>query len=243
MTKRLFSGRSRRTGSCEVPEVLSETAVAAGTTSTSAEPKRRVSGHLLALTGALSAIAIATLSGTASAAAVISTNACNTASLTQPFLPWGDATPYELVPGGNFEGGLPGWTLTGDAHTVAGGEPYAVDGTVGNASLSLPAGASAQTPLVCVNAAYPTFRFFGRDDGLLSSVLVQVVYRTPVGLTVTVPVGVVALSGSWQPTLPMLTASAVEGALSGGTAQIALRFTALTGTSQIDDIYVDPRLK
>ena len=96
---------------------------------------------------------------------------------------------------------------------------------------------------MCVNAAYPTFRFFGRDDGLLSSVLVQVVYRTPVGLTVTVPVGVVALSGSWQPTLPMLTASAVEGALSGGTAQIALRFTALTGTSQIDDIYVDPRLK
>lgn len=30
--------------------------------------------------------------------------------------------------------------------------------------------------------------------------------------------------------------------LSGGTAQVALRFTELTGSSQIDDVYVDPRM-
>jgi hypothetical protein len=202
-----------------------------------------VTSRLLAVIGALSAVAITSLPGAGAQAAVIATNACNNAPLTQPFLPWGDATSYEMVPGGDFEGSLSGWTLTGGAHTVAGGEPYAVDGTVGTSSLSLPAGASAQTPPVCVNAAYPTFRFFGRDDTLPSSLLVQVVYLTPAGLTVTLPVGVVALSGSWQPTAPMLTASAVEGALSGGTAQIALRFTALTGTTQIDDVYVDPRLK
>ena len=243
MTKRLFSGRSRRTRSFEVPAVLSKIAAEAAKTSTSPAPRRRVSSRLLALTGALSAIAITSLPGAGAQAAVIATNACNGAALTQPFLPWGDATSYELVPGGDFEGSLSGWTLSGDAHIVAGGEPYAVDGTVGSSSLSLPAGATAQTPLVCVNAAYPTFRFFGRNDSLLSSVLVQVVYRTPLGVTVTVPVGVVALSTDWQPTLPMLTASAVEGALSGGTAEIALRFTALTGTAQIDDVYVDPRLK
>ena len=40
----------------------------------------------------------------------------------------------------------------------------------------------------------------------------------------------------------MLTASAVTGALAGGTTQVALRFTALLGPSQIDDVYVDPRL-
>ncbi len=51
-----------------------------------------------------------------------------------------------------------------------------------------------------------------------------------------------ALGSSWAASLPMLTASAVTGALSQGTAQVALRFTALTGDSQIDDVFVDPRM-
>jgi hypothetical protein len=140
------------------------------------------------------------------------------------------------VPGGNFEGSLSAWTLSGGAHTVPASAP------VGPSSLSLSAGATAQTPPVCVNAAYPTFRFFARNGGLLSSVIVQVVYKTPIGLTVVVPVGIVALSGSWQPTSPMLTGGSLESDLSGGAAQIALRFTALTGSTQIDDVYVDPRV-
>jgi hypothetical protein len=39
----------------------------------------------------------------------------------------------------------------------------------------------------------------------------------------------------------MPTASAVQGAISGGIAQVALRFTAIGGASQIDDIFIDPR--
>jgi hypothetical protein len=57
-----------------------------------------------------------------------------------------------------------------------------------------------------------------------------------------IPVGIVAVSGSWKPTLPMTTLSAVPGALNGGTAQVALRFAALTGASQVDDVFVDPRM-
>jgi hypothetical protein len=57
---------------------------------------------------------------------------------------------------------------------------------------------------------------------------------------VPLPVGTVALGGSWAPTLPMLTGSAVGGLVSGGTAQVALRFTAVTGSWQIDDVFVDP---
>jgi hypothetical protein len=93
-----------------------------------------------------------------------------------------------------------------------------------------------------VNASYPTFRFFVRNGGLLSTLAVEVVYKTALG-PVALPLGVVALSGSWQPTLPMLTGSVVAGLLSGGTAQAALRFTALTGPSQIDDVYIDPRMR
>ena len=198
--------------------------------------------RLFLVAGVLSGFALTALPAASAQAALISTGACDKSALTKPFAPWGDAGLYKLVPGGDFEGSLSGWTLSGGAHTVAGSEPYAVTGSLGSSSLSLAAGASAQTPFTCVNAAYPTFRFLARNGGALSSILVTVVYRSPIGGVVTVPVGAVALSHGWQPSLPMLTASAVEGALSGGTAQVALRFTAVGGASQIDDVFVDPRV-
>ena len=209
----------------------------------SAAPIRPRSRRLVLAAGVLGGLAITVLSAASAQAALISTSACDSSTLTQPFLPWGDSNEYKLIPGGDFEGSLAGWTLSGGARKVAGSEPYGATKSVGSSSLSLPAGASAQTPFTCVNAAYPTFRFFARNDGPASSVLVSVVYSAPLLGTVSVPVGTVTLGNGWQPTLPMLTASAVEGAVSGGTAQVALRFTAIGGSSQIDDIFVDPRMK
>jgi hypothetical protein len=92
-----------------------------------------------------------------------------------------------------------------------------------------------------VNASDPTFRFFAKNTGLLSALTVQVVYKTALG-EVALPLGVSALSANWNPTLPMLTGSVVGGLLSGGTAEAALRFTELTGSSQIDDVFIDPRM-
>lgn len=187
-------------------------------------------------------LALCALPCSAAQAALISSGACNESALTQPFAKWGDSNLYELAPQGNFEGSLSQWTLTGGAGRSPESEPYAVTGALGKWSLALPAGASAQSPYTCVNASYPTFRFFARNDGLLSTVIVQVVYKTPLG-PVALPLGTVALSGSWRPTLPMLTGSVAGGLLSGGTAQVALRFTALIGRSQIDDVYIDPRMR
>ena len=187
-------------------------------------------------------LALMSFSAAPAGAALVSTGACSDAKLTQPFARWGDQSTYELAPGGDFEGSLAGWTLGGGAARVAGGEPYGATGAASADSLALPAGSSAQSPYVCVNASYPTFRFFARNSGLLSTVLVQVVYKTALG-TVALPLGAVALSGEWQPTLPMLTGSLAGGLLSGGTAQAALRFTALTGSSRIDDVFVDPRMR
>ena len=195
--------------------------------------------RLLAL--ACAAAGLAAVPATSAQAAVIATGACDASALTTPFAAWGDQSSYKLVPGGDFEGSLSGWSLSGGARTVAGSEPYAATGHVGSSSLYLPAGSTAQSPYTCVNAAYPTLRFFGRNAGLLSNVVVSVVYPSPLGGTIAIPVGTVSLSGSWHPTLPMLTASAVTGALSGGTTQVALRFTAIGGASQIDDVFVDPR--
>jgi hypothetical protein len=175
-------------------------------------------------------------------ATLISGGACNEASLSQPFLKWGDASSYELVPGGNFESSSTGWTLSGGAQRTAGSESYGASGANGSYSLALPSGASAESPYTCVNAAYPTFRFFARSKALLSTVLVTVIYRTALG-SVALPLGVAAPGSQWQPTLPMLTGSVVGGALSGGTAEVALRFTSLTGSSDIDDVFIDPRMK
>jgi hypothetical protein len=194
----------------------------------------------IALLAAVSAISL--LSAAPAQAALVSTGACNEAALSQPFAQWGDTNSYELVPQGDFEGSLSQWTLGGGASRAPESEPYGVTGEVGHYSLALPAGATAQSPYTCVNASYPSFRFFARNEGLLSTVVVQVVYKTVLG-PVALPLGAVALSGTWQPTLPMLTGSVVGGLLSGGTAQVALRFTALTGESRIDDIYIDPRMR
>jgi hypothetical protein len=196
----------------------------------------------LASAFALAGVSLSLIASAPAQAALVDTGACNEAALSQPFASWGDSSTYELLPGGDFEGSLAGWTLAGGAQRVAGSEPYGATGSVGAYSLSLPAGATAQSPFTCVDAAYPSLRFFARNRALLATVLVQLVYQTPVG-PVTVPVGAAALSASWQPTLPMLTASVVTGALSNGTAQVAVRFTALIGSSQIDDVFVDPHMR
>ena len=99
------------------------------------------------------------------------------------------------------------------------------------------------SPFTCVDAAYPTFRFFAHNSGLLSTVLVSVVYKPLLGIPVAVPVGPVLLSPSWAPSAPMLTVSVLTGLLHGGTVPMALRFTAVTGSSQIDDVFVDPHMR
>jgi hypothetical protein len=197
--------------------------------------------------GLLGALALAFLPVTsAKAASLISTDACDNATLTQPFAQFSDSTQYKLVPGGDFEGSLSGWTLSGGARLVTGSEPFGATGKVGKSSMYLPAGASVQSPYTCVDAAYPMFRLFGRNTGLLSTVAVSIVYKEPLLGATAVPIGTIALSGNWAPTAKMLTLSAVQGIvnglLTGQTPQVALRFTALIGSSQIDDVYVDPHM-
>jgi hypothetical protein len=161
---------------------------------------------------------------------VVNLNACNSSALTQPFSRWLDLADYELAPGGDFEGST--WTLTGGAQLVAGSEPYRATGALGSSSLSLPAASSVQSPLTCVDAAYPTIRFFIAGRGLVAVSIID-------GNTV-IPAGVAVAGGEWSPTPVMVTSSAVLGALSGGTTQVSLALTGLSGDPQIDDVFIDP---
>jgi hypothetical protein len=105
----------------------------------------------------------------------------------------------------------------------------------------LPEDASAQSPPICVTAAYPDFRFFALNTPG-SQIVVEVVYQDRAGSQVVIPVGRVTDSDSWAPTRAMPTLSAIAGAASGGVAEVSLRFTARGGPAQIDDVFVDPRL-
>jgi hypothetical protein len=201
------------------------------------------SRHTRLVGAVISALGIAVLSGAPARAALINTDACDSATLSQPFAHFNDTNEYKLVPGGSFESGASGWTLSHGASIVSGSEPFGATGSVGASSAYLPAGASVTSPFTCVDAAYPSFRFFARNNGLLSTVLVSVVYKPLLGIPVAVPVGTAALSPSWSPSMPMLTVSVLTGLLHGGTVPMALRFTALTGSSQIDDVFVDPQMR
>jgi hypothetical protein len=170
-----------------------------------------------------------------------SSGACDGSLLSTPFVAFGDSNAYKLVPGGNFEGSMAGWSLGGGARVVSGNEPYAAAGS-GSHSLLLPAGASVRTPYSCVNASYPSLRLFARTNSLLSTVAVSLEYSNVLGL-VSVPVGVVTLSPSWHPSMPMITAAAIAGLVSGGNTSVAIRFTALLGSSQVDDVFIDPRMR
>ena len=193
-------------------------------------------GSLL-LAGLLAACAFALAGAAPANAGIIATGACDDAALSKPFAAWGDNRDYKLMPGGDFEGPLQGWTVRGA--TAAGGGAQGSGG-----SLLLTPGDYVQTPTTCVNTSYPSFRMFSKTVKGLGTVLVSVVYKVPLLGQVGVPVGVVALNGrEWSPTMTMLTASTVTGVLSNGTAQMAVRFTALTGNVAVDRIFVDPRMR
>jgi hypothetical protein len=200
------------------------------------------SRHTRLVGAVISALGIAVLSGAPAKAALITTDACDNATLSQPFAHFNDSNEYKLVPGGSFESGASGWTLSHGASIVSGSEPFGATGSVGASSARLTAGSSVTSPFTCVDAAYPMFRFFARNSGLLSTVVVSVVYKPLLGIPVAVPVGTVLLSPNWSPSAQMLTVSVLTGLLHGGTVPMAIRFTALTGTSQIDDVFVDPKM-
>jgi hypothetical protein len=192
-------------------------------------PLRRLRSSLAVMI-ALGASGAVALYPSAAQADLINVSNCNGAPLGTPFAPWADPSSYELAPGGDFESSA--WSLTGRAAVTGGSEPFAASGTLGASSLSLPAGSSAQSPPTCVDAAYPTIRFFASGWGTME---VGVAYD---GLEL--PAGVAVVAGGWQPSPLMLTSSALPAAVAGGTTDVSLVLTTLTGSVRVDDVFIDP---
>jgi hypothetical protein len=164
---------------------------------------------------------------------------------SNPFAQWGDDNDYVYVSNGGVENGSAGWTLSRGASVGAGNEPFYVHGAGESHSLSLPSGSSAVSPGICVGIDSPTVRFFanGTASGLFSGLKVDVLFKGPLGLQLSLPVTTIH-SQDWAPTNASLNLGSIAQilGLSGTTSEVQFRFTSQgSGTNfQIDDLYVDP---
>jgi hypothetical protein len=184
---------------------------------------------LLALLAGLAIPANAGLLGTGSA------SYCDPNSSTV-FSPWGDKSNYMLTPGGSFEDGTPAWKLNGGAKIVSGNEPYYLRSKTDRKSLYMPAGSSATTPTMCFAAGDWHMRFVGTGTG---QVRVAVTVNSLLGLVSILDGGTVSGNGTWKPSPQVsLLLTNVGGLLT--TKAVSLRFTATSGASTIDDVYLDP---
>jgi hypothetical protein len=184
-------------------------------------------------------VAVALVPVQASAAA----STCGVRALSQPFLPWLDSRHYFLLPGGDLES-TTGWTFSGGARLVTGNEPFYAHRATDKSSLLLPSGARARSAATCVDSDEPSMGFFVRSTGSpLALLAVEARIRTTVlGLTTetTLPLGsVLGTQQAWQPSLSVFFKLSVNQVL-GGTTTVDFRFTALGGSWQVDDVYVDP---
>jgi hypothetical protein len=158
--------------------------------------------------------------------------------LSQPFLAFGDDDSYFLAPSGDFEAGAPGWTLDGGAALV---DSPAGTGT----ALSLPPGATAVSPPVCVTRNHVSARLFGQAfDGPRRD-------RARISVDVAGATGVITADknirvlDTWVPTRQFrLGASFFDLDPVTGTTEIRMRFvTDGPATAVLDGLWVDPKAR
>jgi hypothetical protein len=157
----------------------------------------------------------------------------------QTFLPWHDHRGYALTPDGGFENGAAGWNLRGGSAVSEGNETFLVGALADNQSLTLPARSSALSAPTCVAKHDGIFRLFTRSTGSHARLRIDVLYANGrKGKS-----SVIGAHDTWTPTRSL--AVAIGRAKKGreSTATIRMRFTPLSGSWQIDDVYLDPRLR
>jgi hypothetical protein len=182
------------------------------------------------------AAALAFLLLPASAGAAVA--ACPAPPVSTPFAQWSDSNSYFAVPGGTFESAQPGWTLS-NAALSAGNEPFSVNGSGDNQSLTIGGGGSATSPYFCVDATMSSLRLFADQVATGGDLQITALVQTSNGVA-NVAVGDLAdgSMASWAPTQPITGNSSQLG----GSVMVALRFSvpASAASWTIDDVYVDP---
>jgi hypothetical protein len=193
--------------------------------------------RLIGLTGLLALLAGLAIPANAGLVGTGTSSYCDSASTV--FLPWGDKSNYMLTPGGSFEESTTIWKLSGGAKVISGNEPYFIHSKRDSRSLYMPAGSSATTPTMCFAPGDWHMRFLGVSPSGSSSVRVTVMVNSLLGLVSILDGGTVSNNGTWKPSTKVgLLLTNVTSLLT--TKAISLRFTATSGATRIDDVYLDP---
>lgn len=182
-------------------------------------------------------VLVATLAAPAAHADLLSGLDRNCGATSQPFAGFGDPRLYTFGRNGGLENGSTGWSLSGSS-VVDGNEAFYAHSAQDDSSLSLPAGSSALTPPLCMGTTSTVLRFFVRSPEP-GSLRVQVVLRNTLGNVLgIIDVSRVSAGRDWQPGPSILNLDSLLGLL--GVSSVQLKLTSLSGTHQVDDVYVDP---
>jgi hypothetical protein len=196
--------------------------------------------RIRALCAAATALAALAVPATAAAGPLTdNAPACDSQVLGQTFLPWADVASYTLNPGGSFENGADGWSLTG-ASVASGNEPFQVTSASDGNSLSLPSGSSAVSAPICVGIEHPDIRFFASASNPAARLHVEVLFEDGAGNVLSAPIGSISGNTGWAPTAPLPIVANLLALLPGNHTAVAFRFRTCGGSFRIDDLYVDP---
>jgi hypothetical protein len=169
---------------------------------------------------------------------------CASTPTKQAFKRFGDNADYSLAPGGSFESGTSGWSLT-KAAVASGNEPFKVGSPSDAKSLALQATGTAVSAPICVGVEHPTFRLFARrTSGSWGVLTIKLRWTDPNGTTNET---VVASAGgdtytSWAPTPPINLAGPLGLWKKGSSVNVRIVFDPedYGGAWAIDDLYIDP---
>lgn len=152
---------------------------------------------------------------------------CNVPTTFKAFKAFGDTADYAFAPGGSFESGTAGWSLTG-ASVVSGNDTSGV--FAGSKSLLIRDHGRVVSPWFCVSADHPTFRYTTRGGEVEMEIDYIVIGDNDIDDSLT---GETNGGGTWAP-------SQVHGlATEIPAAKLAKGVLARLVWEAEDDVYVD----
>lgn len=166
--------------------------------------------------------------------------ACTSTPASAVFKQFGDDALYSLVPGGKFESGTAGWSLTNSA-IVSDNESSNVTG--GSHSLAIQPTGVAISPALCVSIENPSFRFFARQTSGSWAVLnVILVWTEASGATHETTAGSLQTGTTWSLSPALKLGSDLPLWQAGQSLSVKLKFKPeqYGGAWAIDDVYIDP---
>ncbi|HVV51290.1 MAG TPA: hypothetical protein VHO06_16595 [Polyangia bacterium] len=168
---------------------------------------------------------------------------CPAASVSQPFRSLGDEASYFPVPGGTFEEGTAGWSLT-NATIGTGNESYNVVG--GTHSLAIAPNGIAVSPAFCVSKEDPSLRLFARQTSGSWAVLNVILrWQESSGATHETTVGSLQSGTAWKlsPVLALASSLPMWQPGESVTVQVVLKPEQYGGAWAVDDVFADPRMR